>query len=234
MVERLKRSGKHVVLLSGDRRKAVAATAAALGIADWQAGLAPGEKVSILAAFAARGRKTLMIGDGLNDAPALAAAFCSMSPASAADVSQTAADIVFQGLSLGAVTEALGRGAPQPAAGAREPRLRRALQRARRAAGDARAGDAADRRARHVELVADRRRQRAAARAERAMSGLLLLIPVALALGLLGLATFLWALHSGQFDDLDGAAGRILFDDEADRPSPPPPPPPPTSPRRSP
>ncbi len=45
------------------------------------------------------------------------------------------------------------------------------------------------------------------------MSGLLLLIPVALALGLGGLATFLWALKSGQFDDLEGAAGRVLFDD---------------------
>ena len=108
VVERLRRSGKHIVLLSGDRRKAVAATAATLGISDWQAGLKPGEKVAILADFAARGRKTLMIGDGLNDAPALAAAFCSMSPASAADVSQTAADIVFQGLSLAAVTEVLG------------------------------------------------------------------------------------------------------------------------------
>jgi cbb3-type cytochrome oxidase maturation protein len=58
------------------------------------------------------------------------------------------------------------------------------------------------------------------------MSGLLLLIPVALALGLAGLVSFLWALHSGQFDDLDGAAGRILFDDEPDRrPSLPPKPP---------
>ena len=45
------------------------------------------------------------------------------------------------------------------------------------------------------------------------MNGLLLLIPVALALGLLGLFCFLWALRSGQFDDLEGAAGRILFDD---------------------
>ncbi|HXZ01193.1 MAG TPA: cbb3-type cytochrome oxidase assembly protein CcoS [Stellaceae bacterium] len=64
------------------------------------------------------------------------------------------------------------------------------------------------------------------------MNGLLLLIPVALALGLAGLAAFLWALQSGQFDDLDGAAGRILFDDEKDdRPAGPPNPP---SPRRSP
>jgi len=45
------------------------------------------------------------------------------------------------------------------------------------------------------------------------MGSLLLLIPFALALGAIGLAAFLWALKSGQFDDLDGAAGRILFDD---------------------
>ncbi len=46
------------------------------------------------------------------------------------------------------------------------------------------------------------------------MSGILWLIPVALGLGLLGLGAFLWALRAGQFDDLDGAANRILFDDE--------------------
>lgn len=45
------------------------------------------------------------------------------------------------------------------------------------------------------------------------MDSLLLLIPLAIALGLLGLGAFLWALRSGQFDDLDGAAQRILYDD---------------------
>lgn len=50
------------------------------------------------------------------------------------------------------------------------------------------------------------------------MSGLLYLIPVALFLGLLGLGAFLWSLRSGQFDDLDGAAERILFDEEDDAP----------------
>ena len=48
------------------------------------------------------------------------------------------------------------------------------------------------------------------------MTNLLMLIPVALALGGLGLVAFLWALRSGQFDDLDGAAHRILFDDDDD------------------
>ncbi|WP_420547444.1 cbb3-type cytochrome oxidase assembly protein CcoS [Curvivirga sp.] len=49
------------------------------------------------------------------------------------------------------------------------------------------------------------------------MSGLLYLIPIALALGFLGLLAFLWTLKSDQYDDLDGAAHRILFDDD-DRP----------------
>lgn len=47
-----------------------------------------------------------------------------------------------------------------------------------------------------------------------------LLIPAALFLGLLGLVAFVWALKSGQFDDLDGAAMRILIDDEMKKPSP--------------
>ncbi|SMF40403.1 cytochrome oxidase maturation protein, cbb3-type [Tistlia consotensis] len=50
------------------------------------------------------------------------------------------------------------------------------------------------------------------------MTVLVYLIPIALFLGLLGLGAFLWALRSGQYDDLDGAAQRILFDDEDDAP----------------
>ena len=46
------------------------------------------------------------------------------------------------------------------------------------------------------------------------MGGLLVLIPIALGLGLLGLAMFFWAMRDGQFEDLDGAAQRILIDDE--------------------
>ncbi len=49
------------------------------------------------------------------------------------------------------------------------------------------------------------------------MTGLLVLIPIALGLGALGLAAFLWSLRSGQYDDLDGAAHRIL-DDGDDKP----------------
>ena len=54
------------------------------------------------------------------------------------------------------------------------------------------------------------------------MDMILVLIPIALFLGLLGLGAFLWSLKSGQFDDLDGAAHRILFEDDSPPPSPPP------------
>lgn len=50
------------------------------------------------------------------------------------------------------------------------------------------------------------------------MTGLLYLIPAALFLGLLGLGAFIWSLKSGQFDDLDGAAERILYDDDDEPP----------------
>lgn len=52
------------------------------------------------------------------------------------------------------------------------------------------------------------------------MDALIFLIPAALGLGLVGLAAFLWSLNSGQYEDLDGAAARILFDDAEDRPQP--------------
>jgi len=54
------------------------------------------------------------------------------------------------------------------------------------------------------------------------MTVLLFLIPIALLLGGLGLGGFLWAMRSGQFDDLDGAAQRILFDDAPAERAPPP------------
>jgi P-type Cu2+ transporter len=107
VVAQLLRQGKRVVLLSGDRAPVVAQAAATLGIAEWQGGIGPDAKCAALATLAAEGCKTLMVGDGLNDAPALAAAHVSISPATAADISQTTADLVFQRTSLCAVVEAL-------------------------------------------------------------------------------------------------------------------------------
>lgn len=49
------------------------------------------------------------------------------------------------------------------------------------------------------------------------MTGVAILLPIALLMGMLGLGAFFWALKRGQFDDLEGAANRILIDDEEDR-----------------
>lgn len=106
-ISALKAQGIAVHLLSGDRIPAVRAAAREAGIEDWQAALKPAEKVAHLQALATAGKTVLMVGDGLNDAPALAAAHVSLSPSNAADISQTTADVVFQGEKLGAVLETL-------------------------------------------------------------------------------------------------------------------------------
>lgn len=108
VVGRLHWLGLDVRLLSGDRPGAVAAVARALGIADWRAECRPADKVAAIASWQAEGLHVLMVGDGLNDGPALSAASISASPSSAADVSQTAADLVYQGRALAPVVMVIG------------------------------------------------------------------------------------------------------------------------------
>ncbi len=103
----LRRAGLRVLLASGDRAAAVAPVAASLGIADWRAEIGPTGKVALIESLRAQGRCVLMVGDGLNDGPSLAAASVSMSPATAADISQTVADVVFQGRDLAPVATVL-------------------------------------------------------------------------------------------------------------------------------
>ncbi len=107
VVERLAAQGLDIRILSGDRPEAVAPIAAALGIAQWRGGLKPADKIAALEALKAEGRRALMVGDGLNDAPALAAAHASLSPISAVDITQAQADAVFLGERLAPVAEAL-------------------------------------------------------------------------------------------------------------------------------
>ena len=105
VIKALRLRGLPIVLLSGDRRGPVEAIARTAGISEWKAELTPAAKIACLSALAEKGRKVLMVGDGLNDAPALAAAHASISPASAADITQRTADFVFQGEQLAPVVE---------------------------------------------------------------------------------------------------------------------------------
>jgi P-type Cu2+ transporter len=95
VITALRAKGYRLVILSGDRQAAVATVAERLGISEWQAEVDPAGKIARLDALKAEGRRVLMVGDGLNDAPSLAAAHVSLSPVSAAHLAQAASDAVF-------------------------------------------------------------------------------------------------------------------------------------------
>ncbi len=106
-VQALRARGLDLMILSGDRDEAVAPVAAMLGIDVWQGGLKPAAKIARIEELKRQGRRVLMVGDGLNDAPSLAAADVSLSPISAADVTQAQADAVFLGERLKPVADAV-------------------------------------------------------------------------------------------------------------------------------
>jgi Cu2+-exporting ATPase len=105
-VRALRSLGLGAEIVSGDSEQAVAKAAVALDLPHLSR-ISPAGKVERIAAAGAAGRKVLMVGDGLNDAPALAAAHASMAPASAADVGRNAADLVFLRDGLTAVPRAV-------------------------------------------------------------------------------------------------------------------------------
>ncbi|UGA44667.1 heavy metal translocating P-type ATPase [Bradyrhizobium quebecense] len=107
VVSGLERLGLAVEIVSGDREPAVRLAAETLGIHEWRAGVSPVDKIARIEELARQGCKVLMVGDGLNDAPALAAAHASMSPVSATHVSQAVADAVFLGERLAPVRTAI-------------------------------------------------------------------------------------------------------------------------------
>jgi P-type Cu2+ transporter len=103
----LKDAGIVLEMISGDRNAIVEGLARRLLVDRFAARLLPADKVARLQALASDGHKVLMVGDGLNDVPALAAAQVSMAPASAADIGRNTADFVFLRENLRAVPLAL-------------------------------------------------------------------------------------------------------------------------------
>ena len=107
VMKSLAERGFDLRILSGDRPTAVAPVAARLGIVQWQGGLDPAQKIAAIEALKLAGHRVLMVGDGLNDAPSLAAAHVSLSPIGAAHIAQAHADAVFLGEHLAPVLDAL-------------------------------------------------------------------------------------------------------------------------------
>ncbi|WP_170575796.1 heavy metal translocating P-type ATPase [Ruegeria atlantica] len=105
-VQAFRDAGKEVLLISGDTRGAVQGLAEKLGIENWIAQALPQDKAARVQELSEQGRRVLMVGDGLNDTAALAAAHVSISPASALDAARVASDIVLLGNDLAPISDA--------------------------------------------------------------------------------------------------------------------------------
>jgi Cu+-exporting ATPase len=106
-VERLVAHGIEVVMMTGDNAATAETVAKAAGIATYRAGVLPAEKAVAVQAFKAEGRVTGMVGDGVNDAPALAAADVSFAIGAGSAVAMEAADITVVRNDLNAVVDAI-------------------------------------------------------------------------------------------------------------------------------
>ena len=105
-VQAFAQTGKQIILISGDSKGAVEALADKLGIQNWIAEALPQDKAQRIQELSDQGRQVLMVGDGLNDTAALAAAHVSISPASALDAARVASDIVLLGTDLSPIADA--------------------------------------------------------------------------------------------------------------------------------
>ena len=195
----------------------VASVAAELGIDEARGGLTPDDKLAMLERLHGEGRRVLMLGDGVNDVPVLAGADISVAMGSATDLAKTSADAVLLSTAWTAWCRLSGC-APHPPYHHREPGLGQPVQWPGPALRRARLDHPGLGGDRHVGQFAAGGGQRPAADpnpfAEVRMAALYILIPVAIVIVAIAIYVFFWAVDSGQYDDLDGPAHSILFDDE--------------------
>jgi Cu+-exporting ATPase len=106
-VERILRLGIEVVMLTGDNASTAAAVAREAGIARFEAEVMPGDKAAAIARLKSSGRRVGMVGDGINDAPALTAADVSFAMGAGSDVAMQSADVTLMRSDLGGVADAI-------------------------------------------------------------------------------------------------------------------------------
>jgi len=106
LIQGLHQRNMRVEILSGDNAPIVGDIAARVGITDWGAGFTPQQKAARLQSLTAQGYRVLMVGDGINDAAAMALAHVSIAPGTATDISQRASDMVLRGNDLMPILEA--------------------------------------------------------------------------------------------------------------------------------
>lgn len=100
-IDLLKKAGiHHIVMLTGDSQKAAMTTVARLGITEYHAQVLPEDKHRMVEEIKSHGQSTIMVGDGINDAPALAAANVSVAMSDASDIAREVADITLRGSDL--------------------------------------------------------------------------------------------------------------------------------------
>ena len=107
LITALAERGLKTEMLSGDNAATVGVVARDVGIANWFAGVTPQGKAARLQALREAGHRVLMVGDGINDAAAMALAHVSIAPGSATDISQRASDLVLRGKELAPIVEAI-------------------------------------------------------------------------------------------------------------------------------
>ncbi len=107
-VERLSELGLSTAILSGDAAPAVDSIAASLGVTEARSGLSPEEKLAALRDWQSEGRRVVMVGDGVNDAPALVAADVGCAVGTGADIALSSADVALLGSDLHGVPGAIG------------------------------------------------------------------------------------------------------------------------------